>query len=242
MTEMVGLGLAPSLSYEQAAFTGFLIDMDGTIIDSTHTIVKHWNAVGEEIGVDPELILATCHGRRSIDVLKVAAPEKGNVNVQMLEARSVEKFKQDVVVIPDARPFLEALSAPSALWAIVTSGTEPGVNGWIKTLNLSNVDGLVTAESVIDGRPDPTCYQIGLRKLGLQDQAAQVPVLEDSPAGIEAGKAAGCKVLAVATTHSMEQIVAAGPDWIVKDLGSIKVVDEVEGRIIVEISDVLGRG
>ncbi|KAF4471933.1 haloacid dehalogenase-like hydrolase [Fusarium albosuccineum] len=159
----------------------------------------------------------------------------------MLEARSVEKFKQDVVVIPGARPFLEALSASSALWAIVTSGTEPGTNGWIETFNLPGPDGLVAAESVTGGEPDPTCYQMGLSKLGLQDQAAQVLVLEDSPAGIKSGNAANCKALAVVATHSMEQIMAAGPDWIVKDLDSIKVVGKVEGRIVVEISDVLWR-
>ncbi|KAF4982571.1 hypothetical protein FDECE_17483 [Fusarium decemcellulare] len=155
--------------------------MDGTIIDSTQTIVKHWNSVAEEIGVDSEFILATCHGRRSVDVLKVVAPEKATweyyQDVQMLEARSVEKFREDVLVIPGARPFLEALSASLAPWAIVTSGTEPAVNRWIETFSLPKPDGLVTAESVTDGKPDPTCYQMGLSKLGLRGQAGQVLVL-----------------------------------------------------------------
>ena len=34
--------------------------------------------MGQEIGVDPEVILQTSHGRRSIDMLKVLAPEKAN--------------------------------------------------------------------------------------------------------------------------------------------------------------------
>lgn len=35
-------------------------------------------SIGKEIGVSPELILETSHGRRSIDTLKILAPEKAN--------------------------------------------------------------------------------------------------------------------------------------------------------------------
>lgn len=52
-----------------------LFDMDGTIIDSTSAIIKHWHRIGKEIGVDPEIILATSHGRRSIDVLEILEPK-----------------------------------------------------------------------------------------------------------------------------------------------------------------------
>lgn len=52
--------------------------MDGTIIDSTNAIVKHWHQIGKEIGVDPEVILATSHGRRSIDVLSILEPSRAN--------------------------------------------------------------------------------------------------------------------------------------------------------------------
>jgi hypothetical protein len=37
-----------------------------------------FRSVGGEIGVDPEVILETSHGRRSIDILKILAPEKAN--------------------------------------------------------------------------------------------------------------------------------------------------------------------
>ena len=35
--------MAYSAPPEQATFDGFLFDMDGTIIDSTEAVVKHWN-------------------------------------------------------------------------------------------------------------------------------------------------------------------------------------------------------
>lgn len=52
--------------------------MDGTIIDSTNAIVKHWHEIGREIGVDPNVILQTSHGRRSIDVLEILEPSRAN--------------------------------------------------------------------------------------------------------------------------------------------------------------------
>ena len=82
----------------------------------------------------------------------------------------------------------------------------------------------MVAEDVENGKPDPTCYMMGLQKLGLEGRAGEVLVLEDSPAGIRAGKKAGCKVLAVVTSHTVQQVVDAGADWIVGDLASVRVV------------------
>lgn len=57
---------------------GALFDMDGTIIDSTQAIIKHWQQLGAILGVDPDQILATSHGRRSIDVLRLYDPSLAN--------------------------------------------------------------------------------------------------------------------------------------------------------------------
>ena len=65
-------------------------------------------------------------------------------------------------------------------------------------------------------------------------------MIEDSPAGIAAGKAAGCKVIGLATTHSIAQMRAVRPDWIVQDLRSVKFIGdtaEVTGEVRIEISN-----
>lgn len=102
-------------------------------------------------------------------------------------------------------------------------------------LNLTTPEHLVTAESVDNGKPDPKCYIMGLEALGLQSRASDVLVLEDSPAGIRAGKAAGCKVIGLVTSHTAEQVREAGPDWVVKDLDSVKVVAYENGETTLEI-------
>ncbi|KAH7328786.1 HAD-like domain-containing protein [Stachybotrys elegans] len=225
---------------EHVSFDGFLFDMDGTIIDSTPAVIKHWHTVGEEIGVSGEVILETSHGRRSIDILKILAPEKANWEyVCEMEGRLPKNYGDDAVEIPGARSLLDDLIARHAPWAIVTSGTTPLVTGWLRVLKLAVPEHLVTAESVQNGKPDPTCYLMGREKLGLQDASKQVLVLEDSPAGIKAGKAAGCKVLGLVTSHTAEQVLAAGPDWVVKDLESVKVVEQADGKVTIEISNAL---
>ncbi|KAG5787918.1 hypothetical protein H9Q69_013013 [Fusarium xylarioides] len=231
-----------SLPPQELTFDGFLFDMDGTIIDSTEAVVKHWETIGNEIGVAPEVILETSHGRRSIDILKILAPEKANWDyVRDMEGRLPKYHGHEAVEIPGARSMLEALIARSSPWAIVTSGTVPLVTGWLRARDLPTPpsDHLVTAESVEDGKPDPACYRLGRERLGPQAEDAQVLVLEDSPAGIRAGKAAGCKVLGLVTSHTVEQVIAAEPDWVVRDLSSVKVLRSEGGKVTIEISNAL---
>ncbi|KAL1878519.1 hypothetical protein VTK73DRAFT_7947 [Phialemonium thermophilum] len=242
---------------QSVSFDGLLFDMDGTLIDSTDAVVKHWHTVGEDIGVDPKVILQTSHGRRSIDILKILAPDKANWDyVRNMEAILPQKYGPDAVEIPGARALLNKLITRNAPWAIVTSGTEPLVEGWLKALNLPMPPRhlLITAESVTEGKPHPGCYILGRERLGLsapKDQGdcakggatrasePRVLVLEDSPAGIRAGKAAGCFVLGLVTSHTLEQVLSAEPDWVVQDLRSVSVVEDKSGEkaVTVEIRD-----
>jgi glycerol 3-phosphatase-1 len=81
--------------------------------------------------------------------------------------------------------------------------------------------------------------------LGKERSGARVTgkflVIEDSPAGVRAGKAAGCAVLGLATTHSIGRVKGAGTDWLVKDLQSVKFLgyNENTGQISIEISNAL---
>jgi glycerol-1-phosphatase len=160
-----------------------------------------------------------------------------DTDVKEMEGRLPREHGDDATEVPGARRLLEELISLQAPWTIVTSGTEPLVYGWLKVLKFVIPDNLVTAESVPNGKPDPACYVLGREKLGLLDAGKEVLVLEDSPAGIKAGKAAGCKVVGVVTSHTVEQVVAAEPDWVVKDLESLKVIKYEGGKVTIEISN-----
>ena len=63
-------------------------------------------------------------------------------------------------------------------------------------------------------RPDP--YLLGAKRCGVDPKRCLV--LEDAPAGIQSGRAAGCQTLGVITSHTREQVEAAKPDFIVQNL------------------------
>jgi sugar-phosphatase len=76
---------------------------------------------------------------------------------------------------------------------------------------------MVTADDVAHGKPDPECFTLAAGRLGVA--AASCAVLEDSPAGIAAGRAAGAYVIALRTTHRDDELSAA--DAIVDDLAAL---------------------
>ncbi|KZL81552.1 glycerol 3-phosphatase 1 [Colletotrichum incanum] len=223
---------------EELTFDGFLIDMDGTLIDTTAAVTKHWADVGKQIGVDPALILETSHGRRSMDVLKIVAPEFATWDfVRNIESAIPKNHGHLAMQIPGAFDFLTALTSHLAPWTLVTSSSSALVLAWqrILRLPLPEPELLITAESVQNGKPDPACYILGREILRLNNKTPGILVVEDSPAGIRAGKAANCWVVGLLTSHSEEQIAAAGPDWIIQDLKSVKVLRKDGGKVIIEL-------
>ncbi|GLA60102.1 hypothetical protein AtubIFM54640_011533 [Aspergillus tubingensis] len=225
-------------------FAGVLLDFDGTIIDSTEAIVENWKRIGNELGIDHEEILRTSHGRRSIDVLQQLDPTKANWEyVSNMESQIPTLSKTPAVEIPGARNLLESLTKLHIPHAIVTSGTKALLNGWLNVLQLPQPQHVTVAEDVTLGKPDPEGYRKGKAKiLALRENGDQgkedVLVVEDAPAGIRAGKAANCKVLAVATTHSVEALKEAGADWVVRDLRFVGV-EGSEGDFRVVLSGLL---
>jgi len=142
--------------------------------------------------------------------------------------------------VPGARGLLDQLEAVHAPWIIVTSGTRALVTGWLDVLKMPWPPTMVVSEDVAEGKPNPQCYLLGQERLGLPRDAEMI-VFEDAPAGVRAGKAAGFKVLGLATTHSVEQVREAGADWIVKDMRSVTMEGFEGGKVKLRIVDALVR-
>ena len=85
---------------------------------------------------------------------------------------------------------------------------------------------ILSAEAIVSHKPDPACYREGFRQIDLFRIAqghlpmvhADCLVIEDSPQGVQAGKAADLPVLGVANTVSADKLREAGADWIAKRL------------------------
>jgi sugar-phosphatase len=129
---------------------------------------------------------------------------------------------------------MELLQAlPLERWAIVTSCTRALAHVRIAAAGLPKPNHLVTATDVRHGKPHPEPYLKGAQILGIP--ADDCLVIEDAPAGIRAGKAAGARVLALRTTASDAELQQAGADWIADDCAELFLESSVAGEEFLRI-------
>jgi len=179
-----------------------LSDLDGVLVDSTAALERTWVRWGRRFGADGRAIVAANHGRPARDVLGQF------VSGAELDA-ACAAFEDDevtdtggIVALPGAA---EVLRLPVV--AIVTSCTRRLALARLRAAGLPEPAVLVSADMVARGKPAPDPYLLGAELLGADP--AECVVLEDAPAGITAGRAAGMTVWAVATTHAPEQLSGA---------------------------------
>jgi len=112
--------------------------------------------------------------------------------------------------------FVELLAARGIPRAIVSSSPRRNIDVVLERSPLHGAfDAIVTAEDTRVGKPHPEGFLLGAQKLGLPP--ACCVVFEDAPAGVQAGRAGGMRVVALTTTHPAGEVAAA--DLIVPALG-----------------------
>jgi len=186
-----------------------LLDIDGTLVDSREAVETTWRRVAAEFGADPEPILTVCHGRRDDDVIPefFAPAEAVAVAARVTELETA--YLSLVRPVPGADEVL-ARWRPRP-WAAVTSGPRSLMRGRLRAAGLPVPPVLVTAEDVTRGKPDPEGFLVAAAALGVAP--SDCVIVEDSPAGVAAGKAAGGYVVGIATTHGIHDL--AGADEVV---------------------------
>ena len=196
---------------------GVLFDLDGVLVDSTPAVSRVWASWAREHGFEPDEVVKKAHGRPSIATIRELLPHGDHAaedrEVEVREIADVE----GVIPLPGAMELLQAL--PLQRWAIVTSCTRPLAGVRIGAAGLRKPKHLVTSSDVRRGKPDPEPYLKGAQLLGVPP--SECVVIEDAPAGIRAGKAAGAHVLALRTTASDAELQQAGADWIVNDCADL---------------------
>lgn len=182
-----------------------LFDLDGVLVDSTPAVTRVWAKWAAAHGFSPAIMVGLAHGRRSIETIRAVAPhmdaEKENTNVERMEIED----RDGVTALPGAAEILRAL--PSNRVAIVTSATRPLAIARIGYAGLEIPENMVTSNDVVQGKPFPEPYLKGAALLGFAPKDCLV--VEDAPAGIEAGKKAGMRVVALQTTYPAADLQGA---------------------------------
>jgi mannitol-1-/sugar-/sorbitol-6-phosphatase len=199
---------------------GVLFDLDGVLVDSTPAVARVWTQWATKHGFVPEEVVRQAHGRPSIATIRELLPhadhDAENREVERGEIEDVE----GVIPLPGALEILQVV--PQDRWAIATSCTRHLAEVRIRVAGLPLPKHMITSNDVQRGKPDPEPYLKAAKTLGLTP--GDCIVIEDAPAGIRAGKAAGARVLALRTTAPDTELTQSGTDWIANDLSSLRLL------------------
>ena len=196
---------------------GILFDMDGVLVSSIGSVERSWEKWSAARGIDPADAVRIAHGRRAIETIRLLRPDLNDQKeLEWLEQMEIDD-NVGLQMLHGVRPILEAL--PEKYWTVVTSATERLARARMAHAGVPVPARIVSADMVTHGKPHPEPYQKGAELLGLAP--AECLVIEDSASGAQAGRAAGCKVIATLFSHSLESLVDA--NWVVRSLEDVEV-------------------
>ena len=191
---------------------GLLFDMDGVLVSSIGSVTRCWRRWAAHYGIPNADTYEVPHGRRAIDIVKQLRPDIDPIEgLNFIEDMEIDDTA-DLIVLPGVKSLLESL--PPERWAIVTSATRRLLLGRLRTAGLPIPTFVITADMVENGKPHPEPYRRGAALLNLSPE--DCVVVEDAPSGIGAGVAACSRVLAVMTSHVIDELQQA--NWIVPSL------------------------
>lgn len=204
-----------------------LFDWDGTLIDSGGLLLRCWHHVTSRVLGAPfpvtEQDRVKFLSMRGVDSFPLLSDDP-NV-VRALEDGFTEAYRElaptEVREHEGARQMLEQLRAQGLKVGVVTSKTRARMSCDLEACDFDGCfDVVVTGDDVARGKPDPEGIRAGLAALGVP--AAQAVMVGDGPVDIRAGQAAGTRTVGVSHgLHSLAELEAVAPDYLVSSLGEL---------------------
>jgi mannitol-1-/sugar-/sorbitol-6-phosphatase len=220
------LGSTAGVPVIEVATKGILFDMDGVLISSIGSVVRCWRRWAVMYGVPGAESYEVPHGMRAIEIVKALRPDiDPQEGLRVIEDLEMEDMAE-LTVLPGVKTLLEGL--PPERWAIVTSATRRLLLGRLVKAGLPIPERIISADMVERGKPDPEPYRRGAELLGFRPE--ECVVVEDAPSGVGAGIAAGCRVLGVLGTHSLDELHAAS--WVIPSLTGFVVTANADGLVL----------
>jgi sugar-phosphatase len=201
-----------------------LFDMDGTLVDSRQIVERMWARWADEHGLPLAQVMALAHGRRTLETMQMLAPHLATLE----EAARLDELEGEEeggeTPISGAPELLAAL--PADRWALVTSAHRSLALRRLASVGLPTPAVLVGADDVAVGKPAPEGYLQAAARLGVDIH--RCVVMEDTPAGTEAGRLAGARVIGLATTFP----AVPHAEVLIPDLRAVRVEAGPDGSAI----------
>ncbi|MFY0601508.1 MAG: HAD family phosphatase [Cyclobacteriaceae bacterium] len=214
---------------------GLIFDMDGVIVENHEYHFLAWQKLANARGVEvsEEFYKNNMNGRTIDDLVKVVF----DLDVSREEARAIGMEKEEIyrdlyknhrAVTNGLIPFLKSAKDQEIPMIVGTSAPEENVIFTLDGLDLRKYFlGVVDDMMVTKGKPDPEVYLKCAEAIGRKPE--NCIVFEDAVSGIKAGKSAGAKVIALATSHKREELEA--------DL----IIDNFEGFTLNDVKSILSK-
>lgn len=197
-------------SIVQVRCKGLLFDMDGILVSSLESVERSWTRWALMRGVDPVYACRVSHGCRAVDAMAKLRPDLDcAAEVKIIEDHEMVDHA-DVKALPGVLELLTTLNRNAATcdrWTVVTSATERLARVRMAAGGIPVPQRIVAAEQVTKGKPDPDPFLAGAALLGIEPH--DCVVFEDSSSGAEAGRGAGCTVIATTFSLSIDTLCAA---------------------------------
>ena len=199
------------------SITTVLFDFDGVVADTEPLYDIFWGQIAEKYHIGIPDFSAKIKGTTLQRIYKLYFSDYSSEEHEKI-TRACEEYEEtmDFPEVKGAVQFLHMLKAKGFRVGLVTSSYRIKMERALKLLGLEPVfDTMVTADRITAGKPDPMCYLLAARDL--QVKPGECVVFEDSFSGIQAGTAAGMRVIGVATTNPekaiCDKVSAVIPDF-----------------------------
>jgi HAD superfamily hydrolase (TIGR01509 family) len=209
------------------ALTGVIFDCDGTLVDSEPLAGETWRRVARPYGyevTDADLAVVTGfpYVRTHAFFAERAALPAPEVLLGQLNEVLFALFDERLEVFPDAVAAVGELRVRGVRIAVASSSVRERLD---RTLAHAGLCFAVTiaGDEVEHGKPAPDMFLLAAERLGLAPEACVV--VEDSPTGVAAGRAAGMPTLGVRRVPGIDLSAAT------------RVVDEVTAEAILELAN-----
>ncbi|GAA2482040.1 HAD family phosphatase [Streptomyces thermolineatus] len=200
-----------------------LLDMDGTLVDTEDFWWEAERSVFADLGHDlgeehREIVVGGPMSRTAAYLLSVTGARVGVPQLsEMIDSRFAELISRGVPTMPGAGRLLSELSAHGVPTALVSASHRRIIDIVLRSLGPEHFRFSVAGDEVTRTKPHPEPYLTAASRLGAHP--SRCVVVEDTPTGVAAAEAAGCRVLAVPSVAP----VSSAPDRTV--VGSLEGVD-----------------
>lgn len=191
--------------------TAFIFDMDGVIVDSNpyHKIALKEFCKRHGHDLTDEQLREKIYGRRNQDWLKNIFGSLDDLTMRALadekEALFREVYEKDITALDGLKEFLEKLVHLNIPRVIATSAPRANVDFTLSKTGTGPYFSVILDDSfVTNGKPDPEVYLKAAAAANYRPE--DCVVFEDSLAGVQAARKAGCKVIGLTTTHTAEEL------------------------------------